>query len=701
MPERDGSCFYIECSDQIQSLFIENRMQPLIWYFQRLKTMSPSELVWRFRSELRDVIDWIRFPLGLYPSFKTDVVCLTDTEFAPGFSVSDMKLGEWASEDASEDEKKWYKRLINQADKIVEHKFSFFDLQDYDLGDPIDWNCDHGNGKKAPLGFAPFIDYRNFQVTGDCKLVWEPNRHHQLVVLGRAYRAGGNIKYAEAVKDQLDSWLQQCPFGKGMNWRSPLELSIRLINWVWALDLIRDSGLFIGDFRKRILHSAYLHLWEVTRKYSRGSSANNHLVGEAAGVFIATSYFQKLANASKWCEESRKILSREIISQSYPDGCTREQAIGYQLFVLQFFIFSGIIARLTKDDFPPEFWSRIEKMLEFVGILTEGGDTLSMFGDSDDGYVLDLGNSHSDSSALLSIGAVLFERSDFKAWSADYAEPARWLLGRSSREQFCVIDSANFEPSHESVDFSDSGYYLLQCGSRGSPDRVSVLFDCGELGFKSTAAHGHADALSFTLRAFGIDIFVDPGTYDYFSFPEWRDYFRSTRAHNTVEVDGVDQSVMLGPFMWGRRAQARCVKWEPREEGGKVVGEHNGYMRISDPVMHRRTLELDPKARIFTIHDKIMARKSHKIKIYFHLSEACVPANIKDNRCEITVAGKTVTLEIDPQLFVGTLTGSQKPIGGWVSRGYHCKEPATTIIGYNTNCGNVSFVCRIAIGKAL
>ena len=107
-------------------------------------------------------------------------------------------------------------------------------------------------------------------MTGDCKLVWEPNRHHHLVVLGRAYRATGDVRYAQAVVEQLQSWLDQCPFGHGMNWRSPLELAIRLINWVWALDLIREAGLLTGRAAARApLHAAWLHLWEIARKFSR------------------------------------------------------------------------------------------------------------------------------------------------------------------------------------------------------------------------------------------------------------------------------------------------------------------------------------------------------------------------------------------------------------------------------------------------
>jgi len=216
------------------------------------------------------MMDRFRFAMGNYPSIKDLPIKKDHPEIEPGFRVCDIRPGEWASPAAKDDEARWLERLIRQADRISQHKFSFFDLSDHFLGDPIDWNRDHSSGKKGSMLFAPSIDYRDFRVNGDCKLVWEPNRHHQLVVLGRAYRAGGDVRYAEEVVKQMESWLEQCPFGRGMNWRSPMELAIRLINWVWAIDLIRDSGLFTGRFRTRVLNSAYLHLWEITRKDSRG-----------------------------------------------------------------------------------------------------------------------------------------------------------------------------------------------------------------------------------------------------------------------------------------------------------------------------------------------------------------------------------------------------------------------------------------------
>ena len=196
-------------------------------------------------------------------------------------------------------------------------------------------------------------------------------------------------------------------------------------------------------------------------------------------------------------------------------------------------------------------------------------------------------------------------------------------MGRDGHERLRRIPAASTGRQISSRAFPDSGYYLLQCGHRNEVDRLSVTFDCGDLGFGPLAAHGHADALSFTLRAFGREVFVDPGTYDYFTDRRWRDYFRGTRAHNTVVVDGQDQSQMQGPFLWGRRAQARCLRWEACHAGGTVVGEHDGFTGSAGGVTHRRSITLDGERREVLVRDELRGSGRHEGSMYLHLSEDC------------------------------------------------------------------------------
>ncbi|MHC4351646.1 MAG: heparinase II/III family protein [Planctomycetota bacterium] len=660
--------------------------------------MTPGEIFWRVRSSLRDRID--RLLVGQRQKLNGHEAILNGGRGGQGrdFRLSDMAVGDSSRLKSVDDVGgPRYDSLVARAERIREHRLDFFDLVDKHLGDPIVWNRDHKLNKDTPMTYCAFLDYRDVEESGDCKFVWEPNRNQQLVVLGRAYRASGDTRFADAVAEQLDSWIEQNPFGVGMNWRSGLELAIRLINWVWALDLVDESGAVDDGLRHRALASVSRHIWEIDRKYSRGSSVNNHLIGEAAGVFVAASYFGNLRNASAWRSRSREILCREILDQTYPDGGTLEQTVGYHLFVLQFFVIAGVAARTTGRDMPESYWSRLEKMFEFLGVLSEGGEDLPAFGDSDDGYVLDVGHNPRSVREWLAVGAALFERSDFKAWSGGYSEPVEWLLGKPGRQSFMAIPESR-DKRIVSRAFADSGYYLLQHGDLDSADRISVVFDCGPLGMGALAGHGHADALSFTLRAFGKDVLVDPGTYDYFSYPKWREYFRSTRAHNTVAVDGRDQSEMLGLFLWGRRAEAKCRSWEPTDSGGKVIGEHNGYAHLSDPVTHKRTLDLN--GRELVIRDDIIATGRHEIEIFLHLAEHCVVNDTGGNCYQANVGLGVVEIQLDPRFQVEMFNGSEDPISGWVSRGYHQKKASTTFVGRCTSEGSTSFECRVSIGRS-
>jgi hypothetical protein len=157
---------------------------------------------------------------------------------------------------------------------------------------------------------------------------------------------------------------------------------------------------------------------------------------------------------------------------------------------------------------------------------------------------------------------------------------------------------------------------------------------------------------------------------------------------------------MLGPFLWGPRAHAQCIAWEPGIQGAKVIGEHDGYARLMNPVLHRRTLELDGHARILTIQDDIAATGTHEIAAYFHLAEDALVSAERLNRYRIAVEGGKLTLEVDAHLTVEVLAGSDEPIGGWVSRSYHRKVPSTTLIARGRCQGRCSYVSRIGIEPA-
>ena len=132
---------------------------------------------------------------------------------------------------------------------------------------------------------------------------------------------------------------------------------------------------------------------------------------------------------------------------------------------------------------------------------------------------------------------------------------------------------------------------------RSSPsdgEEIWCRCDAGPHGFLSIAAHAHADALAVEVRYDGTDVLADPGTYCYHGEPGWRSYFRSTLAHNTIEVGGQDQSTSGGPFLWTRHARSRLIDSETDADGEVTAwsAEHDGYRALTPPVCHRRSVRL-------------------------------------------------------------------------------------------------------------
>ena len=226
----------------------------------------------------------------------------------------------------------------------------------------------------------------------------------------------------------------------------------------------------------------------------------------------------------------------------------------------------------------------------------------------------------------------------------------------------------------------DGGYYILGTDFE-TPREMRLVADAGPLGYREIAAHGHADALSFTLSIGGVEMLVDPGTFAYHTEARWRGYFRGTSAHNTVRIDGADQSQPGGNFMWLRKANAGCSAWSSGATRDSFEGWHDGYGALADPVMHRRRIELDKRARAIALEDTLEMKGGHEVELFLHCAEG--------SRVEAIPGGYAVTREGQalritlPDLAGGestVLEGSEAPIGGWVSRRFDRKVAAPTLV---------------------
>jgi hypothetical protein len=573
------------------------------------------------------------------------------------------------------------------AERILRERLDIFAMHGVDLGSPPRWNRDPKTGIEAPLVLGKTIDYRDPDLVGDCKYLWEPNRHLHLVTLAQAYALSGERRYLEAIQHQLETWFIACPYRYGANWASALEPAIRLLNWSLAWQLIGGAGspAFAGEqgarFRGQWLASVYQHAQFVRGYYSRHSSANNHLIGEAAGVFVAGLAWPHWPAAERWVSEAKAILEREVLLQNGPDGVNREQSSSYHQYEFDLLLLCLLAGKVNGQWFSAAFESRIEAMLDFLASIMDAGGNVPMFGDSDDGMAVRLSQEAGFCRfrSVLATGALLFRRGDFKAKARAVDDKTRWLLGEEAEARFRELDAEKTRlPLRQA--FPDGGYYVLGCELETARE-IRLVADCGPLGYPSIAAHGHADALSFTLSVGGREFLVDPGTYAYHTQAPWRQYFRGTGAHNTVRVDGLDQSVSGGNFMWLQKARAGCSLWLSSAQKDVFEGWHDGYARLEDPVLHRRFVQLDKTERRIVIEDTLEMAGQHDVELFFHCGEHC-SVNACEGGYTLTHGDATLTLllpqagEAETRLYFG----STAPIAGWVSRHFDRKVPAATLV---------------------
>jgi hypothetical protein len=572
------------------------------------------------------------------------------------------------------------------AARIAAGRYDVFALRGVPHGAMPSWNRDPKTGTDAPLCFGKLLDYRDPQLVGDIKYLWEPNRHLQLVTLAQAHALSGEPRYSAALMAQLDSWFAACPCPLGPNWASALEPAIRLINWALAWQLLggAHSRVFAGTegarFRDRWLASVHQHVRFIRGFLSRHSSANNHLIGEAAGVFIAAATWPHWPDSERWLAESRALLLREALLQNAPDGVNREQAVCYQQFEFDLLLLPMLAARALGVEFPSEYPARLVAMLEYLASIMDAGGNVPMFGDSDDGRVAVLSQEPDFCAyrSLLATGAVLFDRADFAAKAGRLDDKTRWLLGPGSDARFHSAAARRTSlPARRA--FPDGGYYVLGCDFE-TPREIRLVADAGPLGLGTLAAHGHADALSFTLSLGGHEALVDPGTFTYRADNPWRAYFRGTSAHNTLRVDGLDQSEPGGSFLWLAKAEAYCTTWLGAADQDCFEGWHDGYTRLPDPVLHRRRILLDKPQRRILIEDHLEMTGTHRVELFFHCSEHC-RIEAAEHAWQLDVAGQQVRMQL-PQAegsAAQVTRGQLDPPLGWMSRGFDVRVPTATL----------------------
>ncbi|MEY2893817.1 MAG: hypothetical protein RJA98_3725 [Pseudomonadota bacterium] len=567
-------------------------------------------------------------------------------------------------------------RAMAVADALLMGRWTGLDGALRDIGQPPRWH-----------------ELQRAQPGDDVRHLMELHRHAHLVPLAQAYAATGRLRYRHALIEQLDSWMQSCPWPRGVAWMSALDAGLRLANWAIVWQLLGASAHGHDDLpaalRERWLGQVMLHAHHIQHNLSLHSSANNHLIGELLGLVVAQATWPHWPQLAGWAADAAEQLDAQTLLQNGPDGANLEQASWYQGFSFELLALHWHLGECTAAPRPAAVKARLAAMARCAAALRDRAGQVSHHGDADGATALGLVSEHPcalermlDLAVSLQLAPelapLLLQSPTLGPWfTGQLAEPARGARALAVRRSL---------PRR----FDHGGIYLLGQDFGGAGE-VMMTLDAGPLGYLSIAAHGHADALSVRLSVAGRQLLVDRGTGSYNTEAAWRQYFRGTLAHNTVCLDGADQSVYGGPFLWVDKATCTLKQFESTDTQGRFNAQHNGYQRLPGQPVHERDVRWEGgPAQRFTVTDHIRSQAAHQAVVAWHFAPDCDLTLLTDGSVQVQHDGQPLLRMqvLNPTDGHWTLhRGQADEFLGWHSPHLGAWAPATSLLWHTHTVG--------------
>ena len=535
-----------------------------------------------------------------------------------------------------------------EADKALLHRFDSLGIE-WQFGKSIDWafNPTTQPGSKWP---------RNNEWT------WQFNRHQQWLALAKAYYATDDEKYAREFVAELGSWIHDCPvpLDKVQNeplsrWRT-IEAGIRAGNtWPEIFPRILAAKSFDDAALVQMLKSFVDHA-EYLMKFHTGG---NWLTMEANGLYNVGALFPEFKDAKLWRDTAIERLDHELDFQVYPDGAQIELAPGYHGVALRSFLGPVMLIAATGFQPPKDYLPKLERMFNYL-----------LFSMQPDGRTPPLNDS-----GAVSIGKIMEQGAEFFPMREDF----RWAATKGKQGR---------PPAETSHVFPYAGQFIMR--SAWDAQACWLCMDGGPFGY----GHQHEDKLSVILTAYGQPLLVEGGTYTY-DASEWRHYVVSSRAHNLVLVDGLEQNRRHEPKNTYVVTNPLPQVWESNDVFDHAASRYDegwGPRSLRLVAQTRHVFFLKPD--LFIVADELESRDAqpHNCEALFHLNASDVA--VDGLRVTTQNASANIAIIAYGADGVKIVKGQKKPVvQGWLpdpSAGYGGMKPIPTAIYRKTITGKAT-----------
>ncbi|THH34561.1 alginate lyase family protein [Neolewinella litorea] len=558
------------------------------------RNMGPRYVGYRLWYETSRRSGWLRRRFPVNPPSRTFISLAEWRRDPPAFffqSNAELQFNRRSTTD-----------LENYVGRLEKGEFRFFSAEWKNLGMDYDWWTNPTTGYRyEDRHWTQIPDYDPEK--GDIKYVWEKSRFAHLIPIIRLNSHTGEDR-SESVISEIIDWIDRNPINRGPNWRCSQEISLRVLNWTFALYYYRDATALTEDRFSRIMHAIY---WQIHHVYgnihfSRIAVRNNHALTETLMLALSGWLFPFFPEAKKWQKAGAKWFVKEVEYQIYADGTFLQFSHNYHRVTAQLLTWGIRLANLHGEPWPEIVYRKATATLQYLSACTidENGH-LPNYGANDGALFFPFTDSdyRDYRPELGALAAVLLDSgrkedatlSVYSRYAAAAAEAITWYGLKGSASPPDMVDDRPML-----TEFPEGGYYLM----RSSPNDLTFL-KCGSYRDRPS----HADNLHIDIWYRGENIMRDAGTYRYNAEPELVRYFNGTTSHNTVTLGEYDQMKKGPRFIWFHWSQARARDLWQEDGTLQFRGEIEAFSELGPNITHTRKVTHDPKGRYWIIQDNV------------------------------------------------------------------------------------------------
>lgn len=599
--------------------------------------MGPRYLWFRIFYSLKTKLGYLEKKFPVNPSTK---ILLTKSEWIDlkiPFFIPDPNHRYFEPDDSTQ--------LKQKAEKIFNNTFTFFSSTDINFEKIGNWNTNPETGFNYDKNkhWSKIEDFS--KSAGDIKYVWEKARFTYIYDIIR-YDYHFNVDSSKFIFNQIKDFIEKNPINQGPNYKCSQEISLRTLNWTFALFYYKESNFLTEDLFEKIINVIYWQLQHVFSniKFSLIAVRNNHAITETAMLYLSYFLFPFIDDTRKWSLIAKKWLLEEIDYQIYDDGSYLQFSHNYHRVIIQVMTWVFRINDLHNISFDKKILSKLKLSLDFLyQHQNDKSGWLPNYGNNDGSLFFPLNNNNyrDFKPQIQALGLLLGLRFYDKIY-----EDAMWF-GITYDQQ---IKSKRLKNSV--FNFNIGGFY----GFRDSESFSSIR--CGT--YKDRPSQ--ADALHLDIWYKDTNVLFDPGTYKYNTEKKYTNFYFGTAGHNTLTIGNHNQMHKGNRFIWffwTKYAKAEVNEFDDRFE---FIGKVKGFSTIEKNIFHKRKIVKHKEIPRWEIVDETNYKGAEKILLHWNISP-------KINN-SLSISAKGLKNEV--------LGFEESP--GWNSELYGKKEEFTQLI---------------------